>query len=280
MMPLLVATLEGDVIPLGRSFASRMKSRVKGAAKSVGKAAAVTTRATGGVAGKTARAVKKGAVVTGRTVGRGAAVTTRTTGGIAAKTARAVKKGAVVTGRTVGHGAATVGRAVGHGAATVGRIALRQAKRIIRSVARPMVAKLLEGDEATLFGADDPSTAAQFLRSKRDSIIGSVTTAATNAVAASGVAAPAAPAVPVLLPPILDELIDQVAKKGRNALKGQDATPDPATPDPVGVEAGPDLTNSGAISGVMSSKILGVPAPVLLAGAGLAAFLLLRKKGA
>lgn len=50
--------------------------------------------------------------------------------------------------------------------------------------------------------------------------------AATGAVAASGVGAPAAPAVPVLLPPILDSLIDEVAAKGKEILLGPDPSPD------------------------------------------------------
>ena len=193
----------------------------------------------------------------------------RRVGHAAAKTGRTTEHAASKVVRTVAHVDATVGRAVGHAVATGARVAEREAKRIIRAVARPIVAKVLHGEEDGFWGDDgtasitattstapaSSSSIRDILHKERGALIAGITTVATGAVAASGVAAPAAPAVPVLLPPVLDQIINEAIAKGKKALEGPDPNPD-GTPTAGGGSMLPLL---------------------LLAGGGLAAFLIIRK---
>lgn len=155
-----------------------------------------------------------------RSIGHGVASAGRKTSRVASR-----------AGRTVGHAAATAGRAIGHAVADLGRMATREAKRIVRRIARPMVASALHGEDFLLLGDDSPESAAAYLRGKKQEMINRITNSAQAAVTASVIAAPAAPAVPYLLPPILEELIQEVAAKGRAAVTGADKNPDSSVPD-------------------------------------------------
>ena len=234
MIPLLIATLEGDaeeytpeVYPLGRSFLRRQASRAS-------KAVSGAVKATGG-----------GLSVAGRVAKRGA----RKTGGGLSVVGRVTKRAAKTTGRV----AVRAGRAIGGAVMDAGRVSKRVAKRVIRAILKPMVKRALGADELAVFGDD----MAAKVKAVRPTLIAAGTTAATAAVAASGVGAPAAPAVPVLLPPILDELLDQVVRLGKKILDEDD----PLEPEEVAAASKRSL-----------------PLPLILGAAGLVAFVVLRKK--
>jgi len=191
----------------------------------------------------------------------------RRVGHAAAKTGRTTEHAGSKVVRTVAHVQAQAARDVGHVAAAGARIAEREAKRIIRAIGRPIIKAALHGDDAwgddgtasvtsTPTATPAASTAARdFLHKQRGALIAATTAAATGAVAASGVAAPAAPAVPVLLPPVLDQLINEVVSKGRSVLEGPDPNPN-----------GTPTAGGGSMLPLF-----------LLAGGGLAAFLIIRK---
>jgi hypothetical protein len=190
----------------------------------------------------------------------------RRVGHAAAKTGRTTEHAASKVVRTVAHVQAQAARDVGHVVASGARVAEREAKRIIRAVARPIVAKVLHGEEDGFWGDDgtasittsapaSSSSIRDILHKQRGALIAGITTAATGAVAASGVAAPAAPAVPVLLPPVLDQIINEAIAKGKKILEGPDPNPD-----------GTPTAGGGSMLPLF-----------LLAGGGLAAFLIIRK---
>lgn len=246
--PLLVATLEGDVVPLGRSFLRRQVSRAAHVASAVAAPVSVAARVT-----------RRGASTSGRVVGRGVS----STGSGLAVAGRVARRGAGTAGRvtvrgakTVGHGVATAGRFIGHGVAEAARASSRAAQSLIRGVLKPLISKAL-GEDDMLLGADDMASK---IKAIRPGLIAAGTTAATAAVAASVVAAPAAPAVPFLLPPILDELLDQVAKKGKSILGIKDDAP----------AAGP-LSASG-------SSARKIPTWAIVAAVGAAGYLIIKRK--
>ena len=141
--------------------------------------------------------------------------------------ARSVETGArmgVNAAKDVGHAAATAGRAIGHAAAEGSRVAMRVAKRLIRSVARPIMNKMLRGDMDFILSGEDPKSISGAMKA---AIITAITAPATAAVAAGTVTAPAAPAVPTIVPVVVSELLDQIGTMGKKVLEGKDPFSDP-----------------------------------------------------
>ena len=235
MIPLLIATLEGDfeeytpdVYPLGRSLLGKIGRVVSRGSPQM---AAVVR-----IADKPLTSLKKAQRQRRRmasTYERKRAAVSKATESFLKNNASAETKFAF---RKVGE---------------VVDVSKRMAKRIIRSFLKPLIRKALGTD---VLGADDMASK---VRAIRPGLIAAATVGATAAVAASVVAAPAAPAVPVLLPPILDELLDEVVKGGKKVLGIDDKPAAPA-------------------SAVTKKKANALP--LLLGAAGVAAFVVLRKK--
>ena len=252
-MPLLIATLEGDAVEIEESAALLGRSWLRRAAHAVASAGRSTASAVSNVAQAATHEAAQGARVTGRVARRGTATA-----------AHDVAQGARVAGRVTRRTAQTIG----HGIAQAGRVAERMAKRLIRSTLRPLLHKALGSDDALAMLGGDTSgqAAAKLLRQKKAAFIATVTPTVTAAVAAGTVTAPAAPAVPVLLPPILDELIDEVARKGKEILLGPDKTPDGSA------------TGTAAASATGSGKIFGLPSGAVILGGAVVLYLLTSRK--
>lgn len=247
MIPLLVATLEGDSeileAPdvLGRSFLGRLKRKAGNVAshqvRNVGHGVARVGRATGRVGMQLSRGNVKGAVVD-----LGRAVTT-----IATTPATMV----------VGAVSKSAGKKLEGVIARNDPMALlnRKIYQAVKAAIRPIVERFA-GDEVALFGEDaatDPAGAAalakQSLRSKRAAIL--TASAGAGGVAGAAIAGPVgAPIGAALVPTVVDELIEEI---GNKLFKK-------STPAPV---AAPEKK--------------GIPTILVVGGVGLAAYLIAKK---
>lgn len=236
MIPLLIATLEGEceeytpeVYPLGRSWLSKVGSAIK-------KTASPQMKIAASIAAAPVTSAKRAQ---------------RQRVNVALKAREALSDASKATGNFLGRTASPQMKAASRSIEKAADVTKRVAKRIIRSVLKPLIRRALGAD---LLGADD---LASKVKAIRPALIATATVGATAAVAASVVAAPAAPAVPVLLPPILDELLDEIVKGGKSIL----GIEDPKEPEELAAEK----KKANAL-------------PLLLGAAGVAAFVVLRKK--
>ena len=149
----------------------------------------------------------------------------------------------------------------------------RKILQAIKIAVRPIVRSFAEDIDFSMGDDAPPTSRAAALRAARTKILAAAAAVGTAAgTAASGPYGAAAGAA--LVPTAVDMVIDEIARE----LEGKKAAPaDAATTTAAAISAGAGQAAPGA--GLMSSKILGIPAPLALAGAGVAAFLLLRKKG-
>lgn len=256
MLPLLIATLEGDidthdvdsVYPLGRSFLRRAASRVAKAAnpvaqvRNVGHGVAKIGRATGRVGMQLSRGNVSGAFVDlGRAVTT--TVTTPFTMAVGAVDKDAGRKLEGVISRN-------------DPAALLNRKILEAVKAAVR----PIVAKFADDFDD---GFGDESSVRASLRANRAKILAASTAAGTAAGTAA--AGPyGAPVGAALVPAAVDAIIDEMVAKARKAFNG---TPAATTPEAAPEEA------SAATGGTSMKKPL-----IIATGIGVGLWLLSRKK--
>jgi hypothetical protein len=161
---------------------------------------------------------------------------------------RTVAKGTGIAAKATGHAAGITGRAVGHAVATAARVTDRVIKRIVRAAARKL---LLHGD---YLGTDSVTSMS------KGAAVTAVTAAGTAAVAAAftpATAAGAAPIIAIAAKDSVDEIYSSVQKKiagGKPPAQAADQASKEFKDDPP------------------------IPTGVILAGAGLLAFLFLRNR--
>lgn len=249
MLPLLIATLEGDidvhdpdaVYPLGRSFLGRMKRKAGNVASSqvrnVAHGVAKVGRATGRVGMQLSRGNVRGAFVDlGRAVTT--TVTTPFTMAVGTVDRKAASKLEGVISRN-------------DPAALLNRKIFDAVKKAVR----PIVAKFA-GDLQDGFG--DESAVRANLRANRGKILASAATA--GAAAGTAVAGPyGAPVGGALAPAAVDAVIEEIVKKARSLANGTAAAPaaDAATTDAPAASTGSTI-----------------PTGVKVAAAGLGVFIL------
>lgn len=261
MIPLLVATLEGDseVIEcpdvLGRSWFKRVASKAVKSAnpvaqiRNVSHATANIGRATGRVGAQLARGNVKGAFVD-----LGRAVTTTVTNPVTMAVG-AVNKDA---GRSL---EGIIKRN------DPNALLNRKIFEAVKKAVRPIVNKFAgESEEnALLLGADPqtlPTTKKAALRAARGKILAASTAAGTAAGAA--VAGPyGAPVGASLVPAAVDAVIDEIGSSASAAIG----------------KAGAKVATSDAIESAASdsASVSSIPKPAIIAAAALAAFFLLKK---
>lgn len=255
MIPLLVATLEGEAVELeapevlGRSFLGRMKRRAGNVAshqvRNIGHGVANVGRATGRVGMQLSRGNVKGAFVDlGRAVTT--TVTTPVTMAVGAVSKSAGRKLEGVIRRN--DPAALLNRKI---------------FEAVKAAVRPIVAKFageLE-DELEAMGEDAqqlPTTKRAALRAARGKILAASTAAGT--AAGTSVAGPyGAPVGAALVPAAVDAIIDEIGNKDA----GKPGAASAASPAAETVTAG-----NGS----------GIPKAAIVGAVAVGAFLLLRRK--
>ena len=142
---------------------------------------------------------------------------------------------------------------------------MNAARLIIRKVAQPIIEKALgeEVEACEAFGAEAPRSfddIRRTLNEKRAAIVATVATAAGGAVAASGIAAPAAPVVGALTVPIVNQLIDETARKfaGRVGL-----APNSETSAAPSIDGGAAPMDSAAYYQPETATAQAVPVPYM-----------------
>lgn len=251
MLPLLIATLEGDLVevqPVGGWFTNATKAvsrRVSSVGSSISRVGSALSKPIQDIAKGDFRAAL---INTGRaaTTLVTAPVTT-TIGVVDPSTGRAVE-GVIKRNDPA---AMVIRNVIDAG--------LDYLIPIIRSVARPIV-RSFAGEDAELFGSEEIRAK---LREQRTAIIAAVTAPAVAAATAAG-GPPGGAAAAALVPPIVDELIDEIASQLLKQIS-------PAA------SAAPVVTAQPSFS---DSKIFGLPAPVVVGGGlgVLAAVLLSQRK--
>lgn len=250
-MPLLIATLEGDIVPLGWS--------ISGSLKKVGRVVSRPVKSVGHGAARIGRAAAKPALNLSRGNVRGAftsigklATTVVTTPGTMVVGAVSPSLGKKLEGVIDRNDPAAMVMRTTYDVAVDPIMDL--VKSAIKAVARPIV-KSFAGEAAELFGDD---AVRNKLREQRTAIIAAVTAPAVTAATAAG-GPPGGAAAAGLVPPIVDQLIDEIA----NQIMGTSSSSAPAA--------------QAAQPGFMDSKIFGLPAPLVVGGVALGAVLLVRK---
>jgi hypothetical protein len=258
MIPLLVATLEGDseVIEcpdvLGRSWFKRVASKAVKSAnpvaqiRNVSHATANIGRATGRVGAQLSRGNVKGAFVD-----LGRAVTTTVTSPVTMAVG-AVNKDA---GREL---EGIIKRNDPN--ALLNRKIFEAVKKAVRPIVNKFAGEL-EG-EALLLGAESqPTTKKAALRAARGKILAAATAAGT--AAGTAVAGPyGAPVGASLVPAAVDAVIDEIGSSASAAIG----------------KAGAKVATSDAIESAASdsASVSSIPKPAIIAAAALAAFFLLK----
>lgn len=259
MMPLLIATLEGDVeeidvgnldqvYPLGRSFLRRTASRAgKAVVRSVNPISQVAnvSRMASRVTRATARPLMQlsRGNVRGAFVDLGRAATTTVSAPLTLAVGAVNKDAGKSLERVIARNDPN---------ALINRKIFEAVKAAVRPIVRKFAGEDLDG-----FGeepAQIPTTKRAALRAARGKILAAASTA--GAAAGTSVAGPyGAPVGAALAPAAVDAVIEEIGKE-------------PAT------RPAPAAGAAGALP-----KSSGLPVPLLLGAAGVAAFLLLKKKG-
>ena len=261
MIPLLVATLEGDseVIDcpdvLGRSWFKRVASKAVKSAnpvsqiRNVSHATANIGRATGRVGAQLARGNVKGAFVD-----LGRAVTTTVTNPVTMAVGSVDKD----AGRKL---EGIIKRNDPN--ALLNRKIFEAVKKAVRPIVKKFAGEFEE--EALLLGAEpQPATTKTSLRAARGKILAAATAAGT--AAGTAVAGPyGAPVGASLVPAAVDAVIDEIGSSASTEI------------GKVGAKVAASASDATDSADSDSKSLSSIPKPAIIAAAALAAFFLLKK---